>query len=106
RARRRLAGCGSRRRGRRPGRELERRDLPDPARLDRAARGRARARGAPPARSDAKLSMAAGRQRDGMAGTPEPDAVDVPVAEETDSASAIRRRGATGAALLTVRAAA
>src|SRR6185312_13528576 len=75
RARRHLAGCGSRRRGRRPGRELERRDLPDPARLDRAARGRARARGAPPARSDAKLSMAAGRQRDGMAGTTEPDAV-------------------------------
>ena len=50
--------------------------------------------------------MAAGRQRDGVAGTPEPDAVDAPVAEETDSASTIRRRGATGAALLTVRAAA
>jgi O-antigen/teichoic acid export membrane protein len=50
--------------------------------------------------------MAAGRQRDAVAVTPEPDAVDAPVADETDSASAIRRRGATGAALLTVRAAA
>ncbi len=41
-----------------------------------------------------------------MAGTPEGDTPDVPVAEETDSAAAIRRRGATGAALLTMRAAA
>ncbi len=50
--------------------------------------------------------MAEGGQRSGMAGAPERAAADAPVQEETESASAIRRRGATGAALLTVRAAA